>query len=833
MEGAAGASADAGDEAARLAPWERANWFSRASFHWMSRLMRGEVSIEQLLPVARVHSYEETGRRWGGTTRFRSFLAVYRRELLQGLAAAAVVYALQFFIVMFLFRNLALYLSDPTAVLGWGIALCCIMLLANVLQNFAFAFTWVENLNLGILAKAGFTAAVIDKAMRLRTPLEARVVNLISNDRCGRVLNVHVCVSLCVFVFLFHSPHCCFVPFSLVSTLPCFNPFFPSERMFEMSQYFLWVVAAPLQVATSCALICVLLGWAGVPCFAIVFGIILVNRRNGLLVGSIRRRALPVTDQRLGLIQELISAVKIVKIYCFEQSLSQSVLAKRSLEIATLRAANVVAALTAALVQGNATLVPMVCFVLYVGAVGPLSAATSFTVLALVNGLWFPMHMLGLGLARVGVGLQSFSRLEAFLQEPEAELPLRLPLGEGLGPCVTIDGAVFRRDESFAVTVNHLHFGVGLHMIVGPIGSGKSTLLLGALGLLPRERGAVTVRGEAAYAAQTAFIVNATVRENIVFGDAQPFDESRYREALAQSCLDVDVAGFVDGDFTEIGEKGINLSGGQRQRVSVARALYSGRPVLALDDCLSAVDVRVGRQLFSALQRAAQRCVVLLANHQLQHCAAARQVVVLAAGSVAQCGSFAELQGEEGPFRVMLQDYGHAEGEGEEKGEEKKVKEEPKQAAAALSSPSAAAAFVLIKAEAAAAGRVGAGVWWSYLRAGGLTFALSAAAMCVFMAGRSFTDFWLAYFVSGNTFNVSYAVWAGLQDLIRLFSFLFHVFKGCTEEWRGLFCSSSISATCISSGAVWLPRSGCTTPPFATCCTERCSFSTRRPLAAF
>jgi hypothetical protein len=169
-------------KASELAPWQRVSWLSRVTFHWMTSVMRGEVQLQQVLPVARCHSYVVAGRHWGDTTRFRAFLSVYRRAILRGLAVAVLVFAIQFFIVMFLFQQLALYLSDPTAMLGWGLALCCVMLVANVLQNFCFAFAWVENLNFGILAKVGFMAVVVDKAVRLLVPSEAKVVNLITND---------------------------------------------------------------------------------------------------------------------------------------------------------------------------------------------------------------------------------------------------------------------------------------------------------------------------------------------------------------------------------------------------------------------------------------------------------------------------------------------------------------------------------------------------------------------------------------------------------------------------------------------------------------------------
>jgi ABC-type multidrug transport system fused ATPase/permease subunit len=119
-----------------------------------------------------------------------------------------------------------------------------------------------------------------------------------------------------------------------------------------------------LSKATSCSLICALLGVAGLPSFLIVCVIIFASHRNGQLVGKIRRSAFPFTDKRLELIQELISAIKIVKIYCFEDSMSESVLSARNSEISTLKKSSFVSSLTATLVQGNAVLILLICLVL-------------------------------------------------------------------------------------------------------------------------------------------------------------------------------------------------------------------------------------------------------------------------------------------------------------------------------------------------------------------------------------------------------------------------------------------------------------------------------------
>ena len=82
----------------------------------------------------------------------------------------------------------------------------------------------------------------------------------------------------------------------------------------------------------------------------------------------------------------------------------------------------------------------------------------------------------------------------------------------------------------------------------------------------------VHIRGSLAYVPQIPFILNASLRDNILCG--APFDAARYDAVLEACCLLPDLAVLPAGDATEIGERGINLSGGQKARVSLARAIY-------------------------------------------------------------------------------------------------------------------------------------------------------------------------------------------------------------------------------------------------------------------
>ncbi|GJP36813.1 hypothetical protein CLOM_g21286 [Closterium sp. NIES-68] len=187
-----------------------------------------------------------------------------------------------------------------------------------------------------------------------------------------------------------------------------------------------------------------------------------------------------------------------------------------------------------------------------------------------------------------------------------------------------------------------------LVIVVGEVGAGKSSLLAGLLGEITRVAGSVSVAGRVAYTSQDPWILNATVRDNILMGGPAQgaVDEARYQRVRDACALRHDLAMLAGGDMAEIGERGINLSGGQKHRVALARAVYSQPDVVLLDDPLSAVDTHVGRHLFT-------ECICgelagttrVLVTHQLQYASHADVIIAIKAGRVAAVGTFDELQG--------------------------------------------------------------------------------------------------------------------------------------------------------------------------------------------
>ena len=139
-----------------------------------------------------------------------------------------------------------------------------------------------------------------------------------------------------------------------------------------------------------------------------------------------------------------------------------------------------------------------------------------------------------------------------------------------------------------------------LTIVVGSIGSGKSTLLSSLIGetfLVDGKLNWLLENNKCfGYVPSDPWILNVSLQENILFGRA--YDPNRYDEVVKACCLQADIDLLPHGNFTVIGERGINLSGGQKQRIALARAIYSYAPTLILDDALSALDPIVGYSVF-------------------------------------------------------------------------------------------------------------------------------------------------------------------------------------------------------------------------------------------
>ncbi|KAJ2821040.1 hypothetical protein GGI24_004321, partial [Coemansia furcata] len=185
--------------------------------------------------------------------------------------------------------------------------------------------------------------------------------------------------------------------------------------------------------------------------------------------------------------------------------------------------------------------------------------------------------------------------------------------------------------------------------VIGRVGAGKSSLVSAILGDMVKIAGSVTVRGSLAYVPQQAWIMNATLRDNILFG--HQFDPELYDRVLDACALRPDLEMLPAGDMTEIGEKGINLSGGQKARVSLARAVYAQADIYILDDPLAAVDAHVGKHIFTHVlgpQGMLKTRARILVTNAVEYLGNVDRVIMLRDGQVVECGLFSRIMDNRG-----------------------------------------------------------------------------------------------------------------------------------------------------------------------------------------
>lgn len=194
--------------------------------------------------------------------------------------------------------------------------------------------------------------------------------------------------------------------------------------------------------------------------------------------------------------------------------------------------------------------------------------------------------------------------------------------------------------------------------VVGQVGTGKSSLLSAIIGDMIKTEGTINVSGSIAYVPQQAWIMNSTLRDNILF--TKSMDRRKFDRVLDCCALRPDLEILPGGEMTEIGEKGINLSGGQKQRVAMARACYAEADIYLLDDPISALDAHVGKQVFEKVigsNGLLQNKTRILVTHRISILPNVDAIIVMKNGSISEFGTYRELLEKKGNFAEFLVQY--------------------------------------------------------------------------------------------------------------------------------------------------------------------------------
>jgi len=347
----------------------------------------------------------------------------------------------------------------------------------------------------------------------------------------------------------------------------------------------------------------------------------------------------------------------------------------------------VAANLKVAAVQGTlfplSGLVANCCLLLVLFFGGRLTIRSAITVgdfVAFISYLFmltWPMMAIGWVANLFQRGATSMGRIQAvFAERPQladppgaTELPQR-------PRTITLDHLSFTYDgqkepdlRDVTLTLTH-----GIIGVIGKTGSGKSTLCNVLSRLYPVDDGTylidgrdvngltlATVRGNIAYVPQQATLFSETIQFNIAMGRADA-DLRQIHEAARMAAIHDEIMALPEGYQSRVGERGVKLSGGQRQRIALARALLLDRPIVIIDDGLSAVDMETEHDIIRRMAASLQGKICIIVSHRVAPLADAEEILVMEDGRIAARGDHQTLLAENSFYRTIYRHQTIAQG---------------------------------------------------------------------------------------------------------------------------------------------------------------------------
>ena len=565
---------------------------------------------------------------------------------------------------------------------------------------------------------------------------------------------------------------------------------------------------SPISILLTLVVLIVNLTYSALAGFSLlVLGVpLLTEVIKGLL--KRRKRINKVTDERVSLTQEILHSVRFVKFFGWESAFLDRLESIRRKEI---RAIQILLAIRNAINAVSMSLpifASMLSFITYSLSKHPLDPAPIFSSLALFNSLRMPLSLLPLVISQTTDAWASLGRMQEFLKAEEQEDAFNWDMEAK--QALSMDHADFTwertvtqdnpnakltplkgqqkskqsniakqeqsenddKDDSSDVTqfepfkLQDMNFSIGrneLIAVIGSVGSGKSSLLAALAGDMRKTSGSVSMSANRAFCPQYAWIQNASVKENILFG--KDYDKRWYEAVISACSLQPDLDVLPHGDLTEIGERGITLSGGQKQRLNIARAIYFNSDIILMDDPLSAVDSHVGRHMFDeAICGLLHNKCRILATHQLHVLNRCDRIIWMQEGRIEKIDTFENLMSENEGFRKLMASTAQEEERDEEAEVEGGEIEDEKKAAKKHKVSKKGAA--LMQQEERAVKAVPWSVYQAYINASGSAlFGPFTIFLLIISQGTNIvSSLWLSWWTS-NKFGYSTGLYIGIYAL--------------------------------------------------------------------
>ncbi|EEH36890.1 metal resistance protein YCF1 [Paracoccidioides lutzii Pb01] len=622
-------------------PYEYADIFSVLTFSWMTPLMKvgykNFLTQDDLWNLRRRDTTHVTGdeleKTWARELKkkkpslwralFRAFSAPYFRGAVIKCGSDILAFV-QPQLLRLLITFIDSYQTESPQPAARGVALALAMFVVSVSQTACLHQYFQRAFETGMRVKSALTSMIYTKSLRLSN--EGR-----ASKTTGDIVN-HMAVD--------------------------------QQRLSDLCQFGMQLWSAPFQI-TLCMIS--LYQLVGLSMLAGIAAMVLMVPLNGLIakvMKNLQIKQMKNKDQRTRLMTEILNNMKSIKLYAWNTAFMNKLNHVRNdLELNTLRKIGATQSIANFTWSSTPFLVSCSTFAVFVLTNDkPLTTEIVFPALTLFNLLTFPLSILPMVITSIIEASVAVNRLTTYFASEELQKD-----AVSYEDSVTHPGdeAVRVRDATFTWNkhqsenaLENIDFSARkgeLSCIIGRVGAGKSSFLQSLLGNLWKLHGEVVVRGRTAYVAQQAWVMNASIRENIVFGHR--WDPRFYELAVEACALLDDFKTLPDGDQTEVGERGISLSGGQKARLTLARAVYARADVYILDDVLSAVDQHVGRHI---INRVLGRNGILstktriLATNSIPVLKEADFIALLRNGTIIEKGTYEQLLAMKGEVASLL-----------------------------------------------------------------------------------------------------------------------------------------------------------------------------------
>ncbi|KAF8211647.1 ATP-binding cassette transporter [Mycena galopus ATCC 62051] len=438
-----------------------------------------------------------------------------------------------------------------------------------------------------------------------------------------------------------------------------------ATRVGDLTWYLFDIIDTPIEIAIGTYFLYHLLGVSSLVGLAVACLFSPFNHFATKVVFGTQAKLMKARDERIGLMNEMLGAIRMIKFMAWERKFEARVTGVRDKELKYQKLTYTITVLLNTIWNGSPIIVTLVSFWHFaVVRQQQLTPSIAFTSIILFNELKFALSALPNSVIKILQVVLSLRRIQKYLELPEVgPVP---PLEQQQSQVIAFESCSVTWPQNTSMNTPHkfilanlnFTFPIGeLSLVCGKLGSGKSLLLLALLGeaevvagqmACPRSPPAFLascsdkispedwlVQGMCAYVPQVSWLRNASIKQNILFH--LPYDQERYEQTLEACALLDDLTILEDGDETEIGELGVTLSGGQKVRVSLARAIYSRASILLLDDVLSAVDAHTAHHLYHACLKGELvkgRTVILVSHHLQLSSSGASFIVALDNGRV-------------------------------------------------------------------------------------------------------------------------------------------------------------------------------------------------------